>query len=370
MQPPPAPLFRLAPDSIVYFVAPAAYASGGPEAIHRVCGKLRSELGIDARILYLPASHPDPVHPAYRDLRIPRVEAIADDPNHVLVVTEYFNQLQFAAQFQRLRIVIWWLSIDFFYSSYWDAAAGPWQRRLLGLEGHLRRRASGYFPNLLEARDRAQMQLRHLAGLHLAGMDPIGRAAVHLCQSAYAKAHLAGKGLERLRELYDLTDSQVLEATYDPSAKEDLILYNPKKGELFSREIIARAPQLRFVPLVNLGRTELLNLLRRAKVYIDFGNHPGRDRLPREAALFGCCVLTGTRGSAAFREDLPLPARFKIEDKRGSLPSIVATLQTLIDDYARIHPEYDPYRHFIREQDRLVTAQLRAIFEPGTATGN
>jgi hypothetical protein len=362
-------LVRLAPDSIVYFAAPAAYASGGPEAIHRVCAKLRSELGIDARILYLPTDHPDPVHPAYRDLRIPRVETIEDAPQHVLVITEYFNQLQFAARYQRLRIAIWWLSIDFFYSSYWDAAAGPWRRRLFGLEERLRRRASRHFPNLLETRDRAQMQLRHLAGLRLADLDPIGRAAAHLCQSAYAKAHLAGKGLTRLQELYDLTETQVLEATYDPSAKEDLILYNPAKGKLFTQEIIARAPHLRFVPLVNLGRAQLLNLLRSAKVYIDFGNHPGRDRLPREAALFGCCVLTGTRGSAAFTGDVPIPARFKIEDRRQNLPHIVASLQTLIGDYARIQPEYDPYRRFIREQDRLVTAQLRAVFAPAIAPG-
>ena len=33
------------------------------------------------------------------------------------------------------------------------------------------------------------------------------------------------------------------------------------------------------------------------QVYIDFGHHPGQDRLPREAVQCGCVVITGTRGS-------------------------------------------------------------------------
>jgi len=33
------------------------------------------------------------------------------------------------------------------------------------------------------------------------------------------------------------------------------------------------------------------------QVYIDFGHHPGQDRLPREAVQCGCVVITGKRGS-------------------------------------------------------------------------
>lgn len=29
--------------------------------------------------------------------------------------------------------------------------------------------------------------------------------------------------------------------------------------------------------------------MRKAKVYIDFGFHPGKDRIPREAVMCGAC---------------------------------------------------------------------------------
>ncbi|KAL3809235.1 hypothetical protein ACHAXA_005283 [Cyclostephanos tholiformis] len=50
---------------------------------------------------------------------------------------------------------------------------------------------------------------------------------------------------------------------------------------------------------------------RRIWQYIDFGPHPGMDRLPREAALAGCIVITNREGAAAHDEDVPLPQEFK-----------------------------------------------------------
>jgi hypothetical protein len=38
------------------------------------------------------------------------------------------------------------------------------------------------------------------------------------------------------------------------------------------------------------------------------------DRLPREAALAGCVVITNREGAAANDEDVPLPTRFKFHD--------------------------------------------------------
>ena len=38
------------------------------------------------------------------------------------------------------------------------------------------------------------------------------------------------------------------------------------------------------------------------------------DRLPREAALAGCVVLTNREGAANFNEDVPLPSEFKFKN--------------------------------------------------------
>jgi len=43
------------------------------------------------------------------------------------------------------------------------------------------------------------------------------------------------------------------------------------------------------------------------KLYVDFGKHPGKDRMPREAAVHGCCIITGRRGAAGNPFDIPIP---------------------------------------------------------------
>ena len=62
-----------------------------------------------------------------------------------------------------------------------------------------------------------------------------------------------------------------------------------------------------------MSRAEVREALCKVKVYADFGSHPGRDRMPREAALCGACVLTNRRGSANFAEDVPLPTLYKLD---------------------------------------------------------
>jgi hypothetical protein len=105
-----------------------------------------------------------------------------------------------------------------------------------------------------------------------------------------------------------------------PTLLRDIdVVYNPAKGIHYTNEIIRRAGQtLQIVPIgkgpngqVRMTGTEVTNLLHRAKVYIDFGPHPGMDRLPREAALAGCIVLTNRDGAAGYDVDVPLPNEFK-----------------------------------------------------------
>ena len=46
------------------------------------------------------------------------------------------------------------------------------------------------------------------------------------------------------------------------------------------------AQDLRWVPLIGMTTEEMRSCMSKSKVYIDFGNHPGKDRIPREAAIF------------------------------------------------------------------------------------
>jgi hypothetical protein len=106
----------------------------------------------------------------------------------------------------------------------------------------------------------------------------------------------------------------------------------------------------------------VIKTLQKAKVYIDFGNHPGKDRIPREAAILGCCVITGKRGSAAFFEDVPIPDEYKFEDKEKNIPKIIDKIKDCLENYEKRYEDFDYYREVIKNEPQKFIEDLRKIF--------
>ena len=63
---------------------------------------------------------------------------------------------------------------------------------------------------------------------------------------------------------------------------------------------------IHFIPMKNIPKNEVLNILAYADLYLDLGFFPGKDRLPRESVLLNTPVLLAKRGSARYFEDFPL----------------------------------------------------------------
>ena len=45
------------------------------------------------------------------------------------------------------------------------------------------------------------------------------------------------------------------------------------------------------IKLSGFNSKQIINIYNKTKVYLDFGYHPGKDRMPREAALFNNCII-------------------------------------------------------------------------------
>jgi len=114
--------------------------------------------------------------------------------------------------------------------------------------------------------------------------------------------------------------------------------------------------------IINMTRKEVIETLQRAKVYMDFGNHPGKDRLPRESAILGCCVITGKRGSARYFEDVPIPEQYKFEDKEESIPTIVERIRDCLENFEERYKDFDYFRQVIREEPKKFLEDLKKIF--------
>ncbi len=81
------------------------------------------------------------------------------------------------------------------------------------------------------------------------------------------------------------------------------------------------------------------------KKMLDFGNHPGKDRLPREAAIPGCCIITGKCGSSGNNIDI-----------------IIDAIKTCLDNYPDEFKKFEIYRKSIQEEYSLFISDIYRYF--------
>ena len=160
---------------------------------------------------------------------------------------------------------------------------------------------------------------------------------------------------ERIDHLSDYLNSEFFKIKIAPQFKQNFIAFNPKKGFAELKPIIDATPHFRWIPIMNMKPSDVANLLRLSKVYIDFGNHPGKDRIPREAAISGCCIITNKKGSAAFYEDVPIPENYKFENSSENPDEIVRLIQDIFNDYQ------GHYQNFTNYCDRIISEENRFL---------
>lgn len=276
--------------------------SGGPEALHQLC-HIANELGHEAAIFYSDAPHDESstfFGDAYPLAR--RTLTIDDSPETILIVPETFRLDEFpCCRFPTSMKVVWWLSLD------------------LGL------------PNLA----------------HFLAITPRPYFA---CQSAYAM-DVVGSLVDTSLMLTDFV--RCMEFPLVP--KNDIVVYHLRKDA--TTPAICSRRNIRCVPIHNTTAEESQRLMRGAKVYCDLGSHPGRDRMPREAAMQGCVVITGTRGSAGNSLDVP------IESKSGVADEILRMIDHGLCNYNEAYASQAKYRSWISgERDRFKD-EISSMFE-------
>ena len=350
-------MIKIYPNTKVYIVAPAATATGGPELLHQLAYHLINDLNINAYIYYIPSNHPRPVHPAYRGYKVPFVKEIEDKESNLLIVPEVYKGISVLKKYKSIRKAIWWLSVDNFYISLvlqsnfvflFPRLINKFWKKIFGYE----------IFNIIEI----ILRSNEFKNLSIPGF--VKNIDHHLVQSYYALNFLRSKDVEpqKIYYLSDYLNINFLKTQTDLSKKENIVAYNPVKGFAFTKKIIKSAKDIKFVPLINMSREEVIKTLQRAKVYIDFGNHPGKDRIPREAAILGCCVITGRRGSAAFFEDVPIPDEYKFDDKEENIPKIIEKIKDCFENFEERYKDFDYYRQVIKNEPQKFIEDLKKIF--------
>ncbi len=117
-----------------------------------------------------------------------------------------------------------------------------------------------------------------------------------------------------------------------------------------------------FVPIHNMSKAQVQDTLFSAKIYIDFGHHPGKDRIPREAAMAGAIVLVHAAGAADYYDDYPLADiyRFTTEDVvSGKLHSHI---DVILDSPEKHFDAQKNYRDAIAHEREQFDAEIRSFF--------
>jgi len=343
-------------DSIIYVVAPANASTGGPELLHQLVLHLRVDLKINAYMYYIPNNHSAPIHNAYRKYGNPYIREPDDNKNNILIVPEVYGAISTFGKFKNLQKAIWWLSVDNFYKSFLHQ--NFFESLSLRIINRIKKGMG------LEPLDLSEVALRKYKNYNLKQNIYIKQAILHLVQSEYARQHLIRKEIKNIKYLSDYLNEDFLKTKTDISIKENIVAYNPKKAYRFTKKIIdiGRKVGIKFIPIENMTRDDVVRLLQRTKIYIDFGNHPGKDRIPREAAILKCCVITGLRGSAKYKEDVNIPFNYKFEDKEKNISKVIGKIQEIFNNYEIKIEEFQEYVNQIKEEKNKFLKDLFFIY--------
>jgi hypothetical protein len=303
---------------IVYIVAQAVHTTGGQELLHQF-SKALSDRGIENYMLYFNGEGLDcPVAEPYKKYDVKYVDEYIDSADSVLVLAEGLLGMLNRVKCEKGTLMVWWLSVDNYLSP-------------------------------LQSTGTVDDENLDVFGLKLR------ENAVHFVQSYYAKDFLEKRmDIAHCYFLMDYINDDIekIASMYRTMSyrRQDICLFNPRKGYEDLRPVIeACRKNIRWIPLVGYKASEMAALMCLSKVYVDFGPHPGKDRIPREAAMCGCCIMTNRRGSAAYSEDVGIPEQYKVDDMED-IDGILQRLYILVDHYEEEWKGFSDYRNAIASE--------------------
>jgi len=330
------------PATKIYIFCPASQATGGPEALHQFGAKLKS---LDFNVsmhYYSPTPGVDIVHENYKKYNVPVADEVENVSGNIIILPETHLLPIFDDSYKRVRKVIWWLSVVNYHITQKDLAQSLKRKKYFKLRNYL-----GYFPTASFSRLKRRKDVQHIT------------------HSYYSQVHLVENGIKPVGRISDYMNSAFFDMVDESMPKEDLVIYNPIKNDAFLDNIIALTPTLKWVPIKGLAPGEVAALMNRAKLYIDFGFHPGKERMPREACIMRCCMIIGKTGSAAYQEDMPIPEKYRFEKSPEQTPAIIERIGQCLDNYQTLITDFAPYRKALYQEETQFEQDIQKVFVKG-----
>lgn len=255
--------------------------TGGTEALHQLAFTINN-LGGNAKIAYfdggancnivdniLTCSNPPITSLVAYEKYHPVIFDKLDITNQTLLIFPEIV-IPFVMGNNFSKVAIWWLSIDnaFIFNS--NLKYDSYKKKLFGKEG-----------------------------------------LINFYQSEYAKLFLIENNAQIVIPLFDYINPTFTEQRPTTADSKKFISIFPKKGKEIADIFLSNAKDINFKLIQDMSADEVALTLKESIIYIDFGHHPGKDRVPRESIASDAIVFVNKQGAASNYSDYPLDDYFK-----------------------------------------------------------
>lgn len=298
-------------------MCPANIATGGTDSIHRLVSEL-CKCGADAKILYVGCTSDNPQPKEYEHYQCRYITELPKDYNEVLIFPEIWANRVVETAYKDCKVVVNWQGVDV-YS--WNTP-------------------------------------RDKQGLFLQRKD-----CMHITNLEYGMSYLRSLNLKPIK-ISDCLNDIFFETFSQEQNRKDIVLYNPVRVKMtnFQETVMSKCTTelgIRFQMLEGYTQSELIDVFRHSKLYIDFGVFSGRERLPREALMCGCCILTSKLGASAYHEDNTIPDKYKVD----SIGVAIQSIKYILHNYELCKLDFDESRELLRQDRQNYASEVKNFYE-------
>lgn len=337
-------------DAIIYILCPANVVTGGPEALHQLRFYME-KCSLNAKLAYYGKNLTNPTPSRYEqyDPKFVLADQIIDNENNVVIAPESATYL--LNGIQHCKKCVWWLG-----ATAYDGKGGGLLRLLKALRNFQLTR-----------------KLTEVKKVFSSEYKPIypaskrNRNVLHFCASKYAYQYVSKKFKLEPEYLVEPISLNFLEYNREhqldnlsASSRNDVILYNPSKPSKIMNKLV-KLERFEFKPLKGMTPLELIDTYRCAKLYIDFGEFGGPERIPKETVYNGCVILVANHNAAKNDFDVAIPEKFKLSDY-NDVEIVSSRIKDALENYDLYVNEFESFRQKINSLENNFIGAIKRNF--------
>lgn len=328
----------------IYIICPEKVVTGGTEALHQLRYYLeltnhKAYIIYSSEFEFSEAKTPERYKQYFTNQNaVISPDDIVDKEENCVIVPEFYTYKLW--QFKKVQKVVWWLSVRFY-------DGGRFMRYL-----HFR-----HWIKEITRNPKAIFEYRKFS--HPFAVNK----TYHLCASVYAYNYVTQHLHQVAYKLIEPISKEFLEIGPEEQLKMDrknLVAYNPAKPSAIMRRLLSRN-EFEFVPIKGMTPEEISKLLRSVKLYVDFGEFPGPERIPKEAVYNGAAIIVGMRNAACNDFDVNIPAKYKIK-KYNNIKLVSENIAFILKDYENCYHDFDVFRKQIIDLEANFNEAINRIW--------